>query len=185
VAAGDNLALYLGVAWPIDPGAITACTWNGDSLTLVDEHTDGGENIFVKVFRLLAPDTGNHTLHLAWTNAYLCTYGVLALKNVNQTTPEVVADTEKATATGTAIATGAVTCEDGDATFGTAGIEDAGTVTAAFVSTDSQTEQWLETTEDEVAGAGSYALGGTSNNHQWTGATSHPWAAIGIHIQKA
>jgi hypothetical protein len=185
VAAGDNLALYVGVAWQLAVTGVTV-TWNGDGLTLVDEHDDGvGQNVFVKIYRLLAPDAGNHTLALSWTGANQCTVGALALKNVNQTTPEVVADTEKATATGTAIATGAVTCAAGDATFGIAGIEDAAAATAAFSSTDSQTEHWRQSTADEVAGAGSYALGGSSNNHQWTGATSRPWAAIGIHIQKA
>jgi hypothetical protein len=183
VGSGAERALYcaLVVDQPISSPAIT---WNSVSMTQIASATDSA-SIWVYLFRLVNPASGNQTAAATWTTNSPSNLGCIAFSGVNQTTPEVSGDTTTATGSSTAPSTGAVTSTSNDATLGVAGAEDTGAASIAFTTPETQTASWRDTTSttNETAGAGTYALGGTSNTHSFTLTESQTWAAIGIHIK--
>jgi len=181
VSAGSDLCLYAGACWGATPTSITV-TWNGVALTQVQVATNG--ECQTKLYRLIAPATGNLTLAASWTGAAPVVIGCGAFSGVHQTTPEVGGDTVTATGSSTTPSR-SVTSATGDATLVMSGSNDAGTGNIAYTTPEAFTSEWRKTTVGEAAGSMTSELGGTSNNHTFTTTISDLWAAIGVHIAQA
>ena len=175
VGSGENRVLLGYLASHGDPGAITEFSWNGVALSSVMTINNGGA-LYVFLYRLIAPASGTLTLTATWTTAHEATLGAADFSGVDQTTPIVVADNQSPIGTSTtALAT--IPSASSDATVAFDG-------EIQIQSADTQTRIWMDNVQ-VIGTAGSYALGGTSNAHQWTITPSAEWAVLGVHLQAA
>lgn len=178
VGAGSDRCLYAVLNLTDSGSATPALTWDGVSMTLVSTLTIGLSRL--RVYRLVNPATGTQTLSASWSGSYPARLVAVSLAGVDQTTPDATPVT--ATGTGTAVSTGAVTTSADDATLGFACVSDPGAGTASFTTPETQTGIYRETAVTELATAVTYALGGTSNSHDFTSGGSDTWGAIGMRV---
>lgn len=176
VDTGSNLCL-IGILH--NRVAITSptMTWNGVSMTQIGSGIQG-TNSGVRLFYLVAPATGNQTLVASWTTGSVSTLGAVAFSGADQTTCHDAATIETATDTSGTPSTGAVTSATDAATVGA--VTNAGnTLTLA-----TQTAIYTDNSMSFQEAAASYGIGGTSNSHNWTSAST-TWAAMGVQIKAA
>jgi len=128
----------------------------------------------VIIFSLANPATGNKTLSASWTGVSDFVLGAINFSGVNQTTPVVVADSAAANGTSTAPSV-TVTSDINGATI--AGL-------SAQVGINAETQTQIFRVVGNMAADATYALGGTSNVHGFTLASSAGWATAGIHVQQ-
>jgi hypothetical protein len=180
IAAGSNRLLVAVVSWCKRNGEFPvgrSVTWNSVSMTEV-AYNENASTMSCGIYTLIAPDTGSQTLAVSWTNTgnsnqdvYM---GAVCFDNVQQSSNGINA-------------AHTVQNEDDDSVTITS---DTNGATVAICSTDSgnptmnQTKIFDNIPFSQNAGA-SYALGGTSNTHSFTGGTPSQWANAGIHIVSA
>ena len=173
VGASGNFLVAMFV-WA--SGAITSpsATWDGTPMTAGPNlrTTAGGSDVRAAIFYLASPATGNKTLAGSWTTAVDCYMSAVSFSGVDTATP--VATGDNATS-----ATSSVTV-----TSTTDGATVACSVKNSGDPTMTQTAIWANSPLNP-GGGGSYALGGTSNNHSFTYGAGTDQANVGIHILAA
>lgn len=167
-AASSFLGIVAHWQGSVSISALTG-TWNGVSL-IVAKQQNNGNNVSAILY-LVNPASGAKTLTLNWTTLADCYMSAVSLTGVDTTTPIVIADTVGGT-TGTTVA---VTSDANGATIAVWGTNGS-TPTVNF------TKIFAEAPLNPGAGA-SYALGGTSNSHTFTGAGGVTPAWAGVHVQ--
>jgi hypothetical protein len=136
--------------------------------------TDSGGNSRVEIWKLVAPTTGNLTLHAEWTGSVNARLGAIAFSGADQST--CTDGTHTTTATGASAAPSiTVTSATGRATVAAIGGENGLTAT-----TSTQTELWAG-----AAYAASYQTGSASAAHTWSLDGGTNWAAAGVDIKAA
>src|SRR5262245_53754968 len=150
----------------VAPASVSG-TWNGVALNQAMQVTNGLNS--VGVYTLVSPASGAQTLHLEWTNAADCYMSAISFTGTDTVTGYNASDNQNSTTTSVTItsttdgATVAVSCKDsGDPTM-------------------NQTQIFVESPL-APGGGGSYALGGTSNEHTFTYAGGSEQINAGIHI---
>ena len=170
VDAGSNQCL---IAWLYTDTGVTSVTLNWDqggtpqAMTEIISTSGQGE---LRGYRLIAPTTGNKTLRASWTTSAAGTLAAVNFSGADQTTCDNNADDQTLLEGGTTSSVTITSTTDG-ATVAAVGQFNSS------VSSTTQTTVWTTTLT-----GGSYALGGTSNNHSFTLAGSATKIVAGIHI---
>lgn len=175
---GSATCLIVMITWQAPSSDVTptsrSVTWNGVAMTeQVFVHSTGSTAQSVGIYSLVNPATGNKTLAASWTNTLDCYMSAVSFTGTDTTTPVVTAhntsNTNATSITVTSTTTGATVA---------ASSKDAGNPTMT------QTAIWANSPFSQGSG-GSYAIGGTSNNHSftYTGGTAAAQAQAGVHIQ--
>jgi hypothetical protein len=181
VGGGANRVMYAQLTLTDSGAASPSVTWNGVAMTLIGTQSIGLSR--QRIYRLVNPATGNLSLAASWTTNYPARLGVICLTGVDQSTPDNANTPVAATGTSTALASGAIATSANDATLGFACISDPASGTAAFsASPETQTSIYRETASTELAVAATYALGGSSNSHDFTSAGSDTWGVWGFRV---
>lgn len=166
VCTGSNLCLVVGVGSPNSGDQITGATYNGVAMTLV--RAEGVAQQWVKLYRLVAPATGSHTLAISTSPASFMEAVAASFTGVDQTTPS---DDNQGSNNGsqTSPSTVTVTCSTGGAAFDfMTNRTTADSVTKGGSQTQVSTQQ-----DDGIAiGVGSYWVHDGSTAMSWTWASS-------------
>lgn len=174
VSTGSNLCL-IGILHTSGSLSGSSMTWdNAGTPQAMTSAIATVNSVRNEIFYLIAPHTGNLTLHAAWTTSRSSVLGAIAFSGADQTTCVKAADSISAT--------GSVTPSTVTVTSTTGGATVAATNAATTItSTTTQTSIYLSNSGSD--GAASYALGGTSNAHTW--ALTGNWIANGVHVLAA
>lgn len=151
----------------VQPSGVTG-TWNGSALTL--QVFAVSDKVTAGIATIVNPAAGANTLALAWTNTGDCYMGAVSFTGTDTSTGVNVADNTTTTQT-TAIT---VTSSADGATVAVFGVNGS-------TPTVDQTKLWAEAPLNPGGGA-SYALGGASNTHNFTGAGGSLQALAGVHV---
>lgn len=170
MTTGASATLLIAVLhWQNDSGGSRTCTWNGVSMTeaiSVLNSTLSRSSIFY----LVNPAIGNKTLAASWANSVDCYMSAVSFTGTNTSTGIQTADNVSGT-TGTTVTVTSTT--------------DGATVAAWGTNGSSPTLNFTKIYDNAPLnpGAGaSYALGGTSNGHTFTGAGGTAPAWTGVHV---
>jgi len=170
VGVGDTLLLcHLTIQGAsLLPTGVTV-TWNSVSMSLGPSVTSG--LVYTAIFALVSPASGAKTLAANWTNATAgCYMSAVSFTGTDIITGIVTADNQTSTGTSVTIpssSTGATSaCMLGQSGGGV---------------TINQTQIW-EDNGGTPGGGGSYAIGGNSNVHSFTGGGATNNVVVGVHI---
>lgn len=160
----------------VDPGTV-AMTWNGVSMTAINNVSTPGGDHRIYQFGLIAPATGNQTLLASWSGALgtvAVVLGAISIYSADQSTGW----SNAATGTGTSTAmTLALTTASGD--MAVAGTADHDATSATITA---GTSDW---DERDLAGnyeGGHNAAAGASTSLSWTLGSSVAWAVAGVRV---
>lgn len=180
VGAGANRALVAVCAWDQAPGAITAKDWDSagtpQAMEVIVTPTASG-NMWVAVFGLVAPTSGNKTCTLSWTNLVECIFCMISFTGVDQTggvTTFAHAVTNTGSSTSPSIA---ITSAVGNMT-----VDVANSGSSSHPTSPSKTGFFGVDGAFSVNTSGSYAAGAASNTHSWTISPTNPWISAGVDI---
>jgi hypothetical protein len=175
LTAGASDSLILG---SLGLGSATttthAMTWNSVGMTAVTTAQQAGGTTMWMGY-LASPASGAKTLAASWVNAADVYMSGITFTGSDTTTPLVSGDTKSGTALGSPGTVTMTSTTDGATAVSLIGNAGSPTITT-------QTEWWLEQNLSP-GGGGSYAIGGTSNAHTFTGHAAGNY--IGVHIQAA
>ncbi len=127
---------------------------------------------YTEIFTLNNPTLGNKVLRFTSTGTGSAAYSGFTLDGVDQTTP--TADPTTAMGTGTTLSV-TVPSATGDCTIA------AATQGCCYFTTTTQT-QLYNTSVAALGFVASYALGGSSNTHEFTISSSRDWGIVGLHF---
>lgn len=155
------------------PTAITV-TFNGVAATQRAFTTaSAGTNISTGVYTLVNPAAGAQTLAANWTGSSDCYMSAISFTNADTTTGVATGDSQSTTAGSSPTSLAMTSSSDG------------ATVVVQGCNGDEATA--TQTKFTGYAGgnpgyAASYALGGSSNTHQFTNASGTSFALSGVHV---
>jgi hypothetical protein len=123
IAAGANTSVFFFVCTDINPGAFTTKTWAGATLQQVGTAVNTTGILFLTIFYLKAPTTGNQSLALTWsTSVNEVAVQSIAFNGVDQTTTtsgfQNFTFTSNSTLAANASATLSITSANGNASIG-------------------------------------------------------------------
>ncbi|MGH7165862.1 MAG: DUF2341 domain-containing protein, partial [Nitrospiraceae bacterium] len=183
VVSGTNRLMLVGVSGLGSTPTVTSVTWDfGGSnpvnfvANLVGTTNAGGVTV-IRIFSLVAPDTGTKTLRVV-TSGGNNSVGVMSFTGVHQTTPLGAFAANQST--GAANATVNVTSAAGELVFDTVAVEDEGASLAAHAS---QTQQW-QLDSGPHGGGGSTEAGAATVTMSWVHPTAQ-WSIGGVSIKPA
>jgi hypothetical protein len=166
VGAGANTCL---VAQFSGNTGVTGVSLSWDSVTMTKVIDYNDTHAINQAWVLIAPHAGNKTLSASWTGSSSGELGLIEFSGADQTTCYNSADNQTNTSAGEAEVV--IPSAANDATVALDGSQNC------FPSSSTQTSIYGGGSE---LGAGSYALGGSSNTHHFMCGNSN--SAVGLHI---
>lgn len=177
VGAGSNRALVAQIHFASDPGTVTV-TWDngGTNQAMTQIISASGTAVFAKLWGLVAPTSGTHTLHLANTNPVGCNLAAISFTGASQvggatTFPNSISNTGTSTT-----ATVVITSATGNWTTGIV------TTPSADPSSPTQTQDYIDLSGTNNNAAGSDGTGAATVTHTWTLSASNNWIMVGTDV---
>lgn len=172
---GSNRVLYATLAGFV--GTSPTASWNSVSMgTPIYDAAPAPAFLPIRIWRLLAPDTGTNTLAFSWTGSDDMVGGGFAFSDVSQSTPNDAADV--ATGGDTSAVANAVTSEVGDLvfdfTFAVGGPASATTANTERIDILQSTALILL--------LGSHAAGAATVNMDWTLNTIGNYTSVAFNL---
>lgn len=179
VGSGSNRALVAMVTFGTDTPS-PVLTWDSggtnQSMTQIDTNTFGAGSGTVFLFGLIAPTSGNKTLHFAWTGTDSVAVQAVAFTGVNQTGGATSFNANgKSTGTGAPAATMTITSATGDIVVGA-----YATKAGSFTSIDGTSLGIDNTPANDLAAA--YYSGSASVSSNTTRTTGSNWESVAVDV---
>lgn len=178
IAAGSNTVLVAFLLTSGDPGAISAATWAGVSMTAIGNANNATSGRRVYLYGLVAPTTGNQTLSFTTTNSVDTFIYAVAFDGADQSGGTTTfANFTSATGNSTQPSV-AITTANGNATVDAANSPTGGWDTA----TTNVTSLFRKSGSGSIDGGAAYALNsGSSQTHTWTTGSAQ-WVIAGVSV---
>lgn len=164
--------LYCGFVVTSSTGGtstFTSASYNSVAMTALGTGQNWDTNADkTKWFRLLSPATGSHSVSLAWSGGSnpAALGGCISFTGNDTTTPE--GSEFKATGTGTAVDSGAVTSTSGNILISVGGSGTSGTFTPTSPDVKTFSLTGSGTTAGDNIWASTFTSAGASHNMKWT-----------------
>lgn len=176
--SGSNRVMVVGIAYYHPSAVITACTYNSVSLTAIPSAAADMGDYHVRVYGLIAPDTGSNTVSFSASLAmYGFGIGVMTYTGAHQTAPFGI----PASATGNDTdPTVDVLAAADELAMDTLCILHSGTLSAG----SGQTSRWnaIQST-GFIKYAGSTEPGAGAITMSWANTSSQPWALVAVPVK--
>lgn len=168
------LIAVIGIQGATLSATSVALTWNGVAMTPGPSQTDAPNAIYCGIFYKINPATGSQTLAATWTNAGDCEMSCISFIGTDTSTGIKTADNATKTSA-VDPADISVTSATGDATVAMLLNKNGAASTVNFTKIFAEAPL-------NPGSAASYQLGGTSNDHTFTGGAGVSQVMTGVHV---
>jgi hypothetical protein len=165
--------------------AITSISYGGDALTALGtgQNTDGTRT-FIQWWYKTNPKTGSNTVSIVWTGtggtAAAALAGAISFSGADTTTP--LGSEVKATGTGTAVDSGAVSSTSGNIVVSVGASGTSGTYTPTSPDATTYSLSGSNNTAGDNLWASTFSSSGASHNMKWT-IPSDTWGIVGVEVR--
>jgi hypothetical protein len=191
ITAGlTNSALVAQVGFSLQTVSAVSLKWDNagtpQSMAQIIGANGTGSLARAELWGLIAPTSGNKTLHAAWTGASDVYLQGVSWSNVDQTggaTSFAHSTSNTGTTTGNGITHNTITITSavGNATM------DAACADQGSYNSTNQTQTYLDNVATTISGAGGRAAGAATVTHTWNAdsAAANHWVSVGVDIVAA